>query len=215
MDFVLFGIQGSGKGTQSKFLAEKYNLRVFETGAELRALAQENSPLGKKVKEIVAAGNLVPTEIVMEIIENFIKRAAEDRNVIFDGIPRSADQANQFDALMKKYNRNFIGIYFMLPREEAVKRLTTRRICEKCKTVYPATYKENACSACGGELVTRTDDNIASIENRINAFYKETMPVIEKYKSVGRIIEIDARLPIEKVTERMLAKVETFLVQSS
>jgi len=215
MDFVLFGIQGSGKGTQSKFLAEKYGLKIFETGAELRALAQENSELGRKVKEITTAGNLVPTKIVMEIIENFIKRATEEDSVIFDGIPRSMEQADQFEALMKKYNRDFIGIYFNLPREEAIKRLTTRRICEKCKTVYPATYKEDVCSVCGGKLTVRADDNLASIENRINAFYKETEPVIKKYASVGRIIEIDAAPPIEKVKEDMFAKVENFLVKKN
>lgn len=215
MDFALFGIQGSGKGTQSKFLAERYNLQVFETGAQLRSLAQENSELGKKVKEIVEAGRLVPTEIVMEIIENFIARAAESRNIIFDGIPRSAEQADQFEKLMKKHNRDFVGIYFNLPRKEAIKRLATRRICLKCKMVYPSMYQNSTCSACGGKLITRTDDNPSSIENRINAFYAETVPIIEKYAKQNLVMEIDAKPPIEKVTENMLEKVEMFLVKSS
>ena len=73
MDFVLFGIQGSGKGTQSKFLAEKFNLKIFEMGGQLRILAQEDSELGKKIKNIIEAGHLVPTDVVMEIIENFLK----------------------------------------------------------------------------------------------------------------------------------------------
>lgn len=215
MDFVLFGIQGSGKGTQAKFLAEKYDLKVFETGAALRSLAQENSDLGKKVKEITEAGHLVPTEIVMEIIENFIAKMKSEQNVIFDGIPRSMEQADAFNNLMKKHNRDFVGIYFNLPKEEAMRRLTTRRICAKCKAVYPAVYQGAACSACGGELITRADDNAASIENRLNAYNKETMPIIEKYAKQNLIIEVDAKPSIEKVTELMLENVEMFLVKSS
>lgn len=215
MDFVLFGIQGSGKGTQAKFLAEKYNLQIFETGAALRSLAQENSDLGKKVKTIIEAGHLVPTEVVMEIIEDFIKKIPEGCSVLFDGIPRSMEQADAFNNLMKKHDRNFIGIYFSLSHEEAIRRLTTRRICAKCKAVYPAAYAEKTCSICSGELVTRADDNLASIENRINAFFKETKPIIESYVKSGLIIEVDAQPPIEKVTESMLSKVEMFLVKSS
>ncbi|MBI5152209.1 nucleoside monophosphate kinase [Candidatus Peregrinibacteria bacterium] len=215
MDFVLFGIQGSGKGTQSKFLAEKYNLSVFETGAALRVVAQENSDLSRKVKEIIETGHLVPTEIVMEIIENFIEHAPKEQSLLFDGIPRSIEQAEAFDALMKKHNRDFAGIYFNLPKEEAMRRLTTRRICSKCKTVYPAAYAENTCSNCGNELVTRTDDNAASIENRLNAYNKETIPIIKKYAKQNLIIEVDAKPSIEKVTENMLEKVEMFLIKSS
>lgn len=224
MDFILFGIQGSGKGTQGKFLAEKYGMKIFEMGAELRNLAQEQSDLGKKVndpplsgavKSIIEAGHLVPTEIIMEIIENFLSKSSSKQGIIFDGIPRSLEQAEAFDNLMQKLGREFVGIYFELSKEEAIKRLATRRICESCKEVYPAVYKENSCSKCGGKLITRADDNIASIENRINAYDKETLPIIKNYKEKGLIIEVDAKPSIEKITELMLEKVEMFLVKSS
>ncbi|KKQ71943.1 MAG: adenylate kinase, adenylate kinase [Candidatus Peregrinibacteria bacterium GW2011_GWC2_39_14] len=214
MDFVLFGIQGSGKGTQSKFLAEKFNLKIFEMGGQLRILAQEDSELGKKIKNIIEAGHLVPTDVVMEIIENFIKNIPENTDVLFDGIPRSLEQAEQFNALMEKSNRQFAGVYFELSKEEAIRRLTTRRMCKICKTIYPAAYMNNTCT-CGGELITRADDNIASIENRINAFFNETMPIISAYESKNIIIKVDALPPIEKVTESMMEKVEMFLVKSS
>src|SRR3989339_1635162 len=214
MDFVLFGIQGSGKGTQSKFLAEKFNLKIFEMGGQLRILAQEDSELGKKIKSIIEAGHLVPTNVIMEIIENFIKNIPENTDVLFDGIPRSLEQAEQFNALMEKSNRQFAGVYFELSKEEAIRRLTTRRMCKICKTIYPAAYMNNTCT-CGGELITRADDNIASIENRINAFFNETMPIISAYESKNIIIKVDALPPIEKVTESMMEKVEMFLVKSS
>lgn len=215
MDFVLFGIQGSGKGTQGKFLAEKFDLKIFEMGGQLRLLAQENSELGKKVKNIIEAGHLVPTDVIMEIIENFVKNIPAGTNVLFDGIPRSKEQMEKFNALMKKTERQFIGIYFELSKEEAIKRLTTRRMCKECKTIYPAVYANNKCEKCNGELITRADDNLASIENRINAFFEETMPIIENYEKQNSIIKIDALPPIEKVTESMLEKTEMFLVRSS
>ncbi|HBB02532.1 MAG: adenylate kinase, adenylate kinase [Candidatus Peregrinibacteria bacterium GW2011_GWF2_38_29] len=214
MDFVLFGIQGSGKGTQSKFLAEKFNLKIFEMGGQLRILAQEDSELGKKIKSIIEAGHLVPTNVIMEIIENFIKNIPENTDVLFDGIPRSLEQAEQFNALMEKSNRQFAGVYFELSKEEAVRRLTTRRMCKVCKTIYPAAYTNATCT-CGGELITRADDNIASIENRINTFFTETMPIISAYESKNIIIKVDALPPIDKVTESMMEKVEMFLVKSS
>src|SRR3989339_482598 len=136
MDLILFGRQGSGKGTQGKYLAERYNLISFVTGDELRKLAQENSTLGQKVKTIIEAGHLVSNEVVMEIIENFMSKFSENKNVLFDGIPRKPDQAQTFNALMQRLNRDFIGVIFEISEAMAIKRLTNRRICEKCKTIY-------------------------------------------------------------------------------
>src|SRR5579883_1600694 len=177
MDIVLFGIQGSGKGTLGKVVAEKYGLVIFETGGELRKLSQENSELARKVKSIIEAGHLVPNEVVMEIIENFMNKLPAGKNVLFDGIPRKMVQAESFDTLMKKHNRDILGILVEVPEEVVIKRLMSRRICENCKTVYPASYTKEACEKCGGKLVTRSDDNPESIKTRIKAYHDETMPV--------------------------------------
>jgi len=144
MDIVLFGIQGSGKGTQGKIIADKYQMRIFETGAELRRLAKEDSSLGKKVKNLIEAGQLVPNEIVMEIIENFSKDFNKNEKVLFDGIPRKMEQAQSFDKLMKELNREFVCILMDISEKEAYRRLTTRRICEECKSVYPSTYEKES-----------------------------------------------------------------------
>jgi len=120
MDYVLFGIQGSGKGTQGKFLAPKISASYFETGGELRRLSKEDSELGKKVKSIIEAGHLVQNEVVMEIVENFIKTNPNAGNpIIFDGIPRNGEQNGTFEALLNKMGRKYTGLYFELSKEEA------------------------------------------------------------------------------------------------
>lgn len=204
MDYVLFGIQGSGKGTQGKILAQKINAVYFETGGELRRLAAENSQLGKKVKSIIEAGHLVPNEVVMEIVENFIENSGGSSPIIFDGIPRNKEQNDTLENLLQKLKREYVGIYFELSREEALNRLIKRRICSKCKEVYPVFYKNPVCEKCNGELVTRADDNADSIRTRLDIFYKETLPIIENWKSNGKMINIDAAPPIEVITKNLL-----------
>jgi len=203
MDLVLFGIQGSGKGTLGKYVAEKYGLVIFETGGELRKLSAEDSDLGRKIKEIVQAGRLVPNEVVMDIIENFMKKLPAGKKVLFDGIPRKMEQAETFDALMKKLDRDMIGVLIEVPEEVVMKRLMSRRICENCKTVYSATYTKAECEKCGGKLVTRSDDNPESIKTRIKAYYDETMPVIEHYKKMGKMLTMNGDVGIEAATQEI------------
>lgn len=211
MDFILFGIQGSGKGTQGKILAEKRPALYFEMGGELRRLSAEDSDLGRKVKSIIEAGHLVPTEVVMEIVRNFAitmgkKDGSESSSIIFDGIPRNKEQNDQFIALLHELGRAYTGIYFELSRDEAERRLLTRRMCKNCKTIYPAMYDKPVCEKCGGELMTRADDNADAIKTRLEIFYKETMPTIDEWKQEGKMISIDAAPPIDQVTSDLLEK---------
>ena len=206
MDIILFGIQGSGKGTQGKLLKEHYGMEYFETGAQLRKLAAEDSDLGHKVKEIIEAGHLVPNEIVMEIVEDFLSKIPAGKSVIFDGIPRKMVQAESLMKLLKDNGREYKAIVLDLSKEDALTRLTKRRVCSKCKEVYPASYPEDSCAKCGGKLVTRTDDNAESIKVRLQAFEEETMPVIDKFEGEGKLIHIDASKTIEEV-DKMLREV--------
>ena len=205
MDYVLFGIQGSGKGTQGKILAEKIGAAYFETGGELRRLSNDGSELGKKVKSIIEAGHLVPNEVVMEIVESFIDKAAAHA-AVFDGIPRNKEQDENLLVVFEKLKRDYTGIYFELSRDEAEKRLLKRRICAKCKTVYPAFYTGERCE-CGGTLQTRSDDNEASIRTRIEIFYQETVPVVDAWKKAGKIISLNAAGTIEQVTQELSQKI--------
>lgn len=211
MDIVLLGIQGSGKGTQSKFLQDRYGLAYFETGSALRKLSHEDSELGSKVKSIIEAGHLVPSEVVMDIIADFMAKLPAGAQVLFDGIPRKLDQADLFEEVMNKNNRTFKCVYVDLTEEEAVRRLTTRRICEKCKAVYPSVYDKEACEACGGKLITRSDDNPESIKNRLHAFFTETSPVIERYRTQEALIDVNGQQSIEDVTKELFEKLDPIL----
>jgi len=193
MDLIFFGIQGSGKGTLGKTVAAKYGMQIFETGAELRKLSQEDSDLGRKIKSIIEAGHLVSNE---EIVENFMKNGDHNSPIIFDGIPRKVEQANSLNVLLDKHARNYMGLLLDIKEETALSRLTTRRMCQVCKTIFPATYKENTCK-CGGELITRSDDNPEAIKTRLQAFKDETIPAIEIYKD--KLITINGEPDIEEV----------------
>lgn len=208
MDIVLFGIQGSGKGTIGRAVCEKFGFHYFETGAELRKLAQQDTDLAHKVKAIMEAGKLVSNEVVMEIIEEYMKNLSDDKPVIFDGIPRKPVQSRTFDDLMKKLERDYIGLLVEVPEDMALERLTKRRICNNCKSVYPADYSKEACEKCGGELTTRTDDNPESIRVRFQAYFDETMPVIENYKADGKLVTIDGTPPIEQVRDAVFKLLE-------
>ena len=198
MDLIFFGMQGSGKGTLGKSVAAKYGMKVFETGGELRKLAQEESELGKKIKSIIEAGQLVSNEVVMEIVENFMNNLEQGDCVIFDGIPRKVEQAQTLNTLLEKHGRTYKAVLLEIAENTALKRLTTRRICKTCKAIYPVSYDKNACE-CGGELITRADDNADAIKTRLETFAKETVPAIELYSD--KFIRIDGEPSIEEVNK--------------
>ncbi len=210
MDFIFFGMQGSGKGTLGKALAKRYNLEIFETGAELRKLSQEDSELSRKVKSIIEAGHLVPNEVVMEIVENFMNNLKPDTQIIFDGIPRKVEQAESLNALLEKHNRNYKALLLDIKKETALSRLSTRRLCSQCKTIFPADYSAESCNQCGGELITRSDDNPEAIKIRLEAFENETVPTIKTYSD--KLIVINGEPAIEEVEKIAFEKLDPILL---
>ncbi len=215
MDIILFGIQGSGKGTLAKAIAANFDMNYFETGGELRKLAAEESDLGKKIKSIIEAGHLVSNDVVMEIVENFMNKQSDGKNIVIDGIPRNIEQSKMLEELLNKHNRNYLGILVDIPEEEALRRLTTRRICKNCKEVYPADYKNDKCEKCGGELETRADDNPDSIKTRIEAYKKETVPVINHFKEEDKLIVMDGTPPILEARANMFKIIEDKVIKNS
>lgn len=126
--------------------------------------------------------------------------------IIFDGIPRNQEQSGTFEALLQKMNREYIGIYFDISRHEAEKRLIWRRICMDCKATYPFAYSHPVCEKCSGTLFRRTDDNPESIRTRIDIFYKETLPVIEEWKTREKMITVNGTGTIEEVSKNLFEK---------
>ncbi len=182
-DLILVGIQGSGKGTQGKILAEKFGYKIFETGGALRKIAKEDSDLGRKVKEITERGDLVPNEIVMEIVEHFFSQISPEIAVIFDGIPRSEEQRISLEKLLVQHNREFKALEVCLSDEEAVARLLKR-----------------------AELEGRADDNLETIQKRISNFYNFTQPLLDAWKTSGKLISTDGGLPIEEAQKDIIEK---------
>lgn len=200
VDYILFGIQGSGKGTQGKVLAKKKDLEYFETGGELRKLAKEDSKLAEKVRKIMEKGELVPAKVVMEIVEEFLNKIPEEKGVVFDGIPRSEEQRVFFEDLMQKFRRETVAVLINIPEEEAVRRITNRWMSKSTGKIYMS--KELALEECSeDDIYQRVDDNEESIRVRINAYKNETVPVINWYKEQGKFIEVDGTPPIEEVIQ--------------
>ena len=204
MDLILFGMQGSGKGTQGKILAARYDLHIFEMGGALREMIASGTTLGNKIKSTVEAGQLVSDEIIMEVVEAFLAKQSSDQRILFDGIPRTLAQANSLLEILNHHGREVFGMHIQLDETEAIKRLTSRRVCANCKTVYPGFYEEDKCKECGGELQIRSDDsNLDSIKTRIGSFKKETLPVIESFRTREHLIEIEGKQDIENVTAEL------------
>lgn len=208
MDLILFGMQGSGKGTQGKQLAEKYGLKSFEMGGELRRIIASGNELGQKIKSIVDMGNLVDDNTIMEVVESFLFSLPQDQSILFDGIPRTLIQSEKLLNLLSKNSRDAFAVLIKISRGESIKRLTQRRICENCKGVYPASYTSDVCQHCGGKLVTRHDDNLEAIERRLDNYEKETLPVIKSFYERDHLIEVDGEQNIEKVTKEMVERVD-------
>lgn len=206
MDIILFGMQGSGKGTQGRILAERYKLIIFEMGGELRKLIGAGVPLGQKIKAVVQRGDLVDDDTVMEVVAHFLALVPKEQRVLFDGVPRTPGQSEKFLKILKEHCREVFALVIKISKKEAAKRLTERRICAKCKEVYPVFYQGKTCGACSGELITRHDDNAEAITKRLENFEKETLPVIKFFAEIDRLIEVDGERPIPDVTEEMIEK---------
>ena len=198
MYIVLSWIQWSGKWTQARILEKKYNFEIFDTWAHIRELAKEDSELGREIKERIDAWNLVSIDILEKVVWEFIKNHDENSNIIFDWIPRSLEQKEFFDRVVK----NFKIIYLNLSKEEWENRVLWRRICFSCQSTYSRTYEHKFCEKCWWKLWVRVDDSDdAALQKRIDIFFAQTVPVIESYRNDWKVIDIDAALEPEEVNK--------------
>ncbi len=206
-DLILIGKQGSGKGTQAKIIAEKLGYQIFETGGALRKIAQEDSDLGREVKEITSKGNLVSNELVMQIVEDFISKIASTVPVIFDGIPRSDEQRQSLEALLAKNSRDFQALEIKLSDEEAIARLSIRGKCNDCGANFG--NAEDCCTECNSTNITRrADDQPEAIKNRLETYNKTTEPLLQKWDEAGKLVSIDGEQSVDQVTADILEKLE-------
>lgn len=216
MNLVLFGPPGSGKGTQAERLRDQFRLRHISTGDLLRDAIARETELGRKVKDVLASGQLVSDDIVLALMRDAIAAVGTDPSLqgwLLDGFPRTVGQAEGLDRLLVDLHQRIDAIFVLDARREVlIERLSGRRTCTQCKTVFHVTNNppkvEGRCDKCGGSLVQREDDRPETIERRLGVYEAQTMPILAHYR--GRVVvhELDGELPVDEVTrtiERALA----------
>ena len=202
MNIILMGCPGAGKGTQSAKLLQAFPLHHISTGDVLRAEIASGSPLGKQLGEIVNKGNLVPDELMVEMLEKIVK--STDKGIIFDGFPRTVPQAEALDAMMQRLGRAITHVIMIdLPAEEVVNRICSRKQCKKCGAILRVDVKNplSTCPACGGELYTRPDDTPERATHRLEVYRNSTLPVKNYYQNSGKYVEVNVNQTPEKVFE--------------
>lgn len=208
MNLVLFGAPGSGKGTQADRLRTRFSLRHISTGDLLREAVAARSDLGRKVEGILAAGQLVSDNIVLELIRGAVAETKEDSSLagwMMDGFPRTIGQAEMLDALLENEG-DHIGAVVVLDveRDAIIRRLSARRVCEQCKAVYSMLLNppqaEGVCDKCGGDVVQRKDDQPETIANRLDVYEEQTRPILGYYDGRVTVHHIDGNQPVDAVT---------------
>jgi adenylate kinase len=206
---VLLGAPGSGKGTQAKLLEEQHDIRQLSTGDILRKAVSEKTPLGQKAAGYMQKGELVPDEVILDLIGERLGGEEYRKGFVLDGFPRTIAQAEGLEALLERVGAKLDHVLFVnVPKPTIVERLSGRRTCKDCGGLYHvslAPAKEaGRCDRCGGQLHQRDDDREETIKARLDVYEKQTAPLIDYYKKTGLLREIDGTGEVEEVQDRMV-----------
>jgi len=198
---LLLGAPGVGKSTHSAKITEDFNIPAIATGDILRDNLKRETELGKKAKVYVEAGELVPDELVIALIKDRFSEDDTKNGYLLDGFPRTITQAEELDAMLAEEGSGLdYVLYLDAPKQILVDRIASRRVCPACKAMFKASESpEGACLECGEELVTRKDDEAATVEKRIDVFQEQTAPLVDYYKKKGILVDIDASFDIDTV----------------
>lgn len=209
MKLILLGAPGAGKGTQAEIISEKYNIPTISTGNIIRAALKNGTEMGLKAKSYIDAGELVPDNVVIGIIKERLSEADCKEGYILDGFPRTIPQVVALDDM------GFVidaALSIEVDDSEIVKRMSGRRVCEKCGASYHTEYKkpevEGVCNLCGGNLVIRKDDEPETVKNRLNVYHEQTEPLKDFYKGCGKLIIVEGQDKVEDTTRLVLEALE-------
>ena len=202
MKLVLLGAPGAGKGTQAVFLKDRHGLAHISTGDILRQNIKDGTSLGLEAKKYMDAGQLVPDEVVMNMMKAKLASLPEGQGFMLDGFPRTVKQAEFLESITKLDG----VIMFKVSDDDIVKRLMNRAVCKSCGGI--TTWDNAKCPSCGGELYRRDDDNEATIRERLRVYHEQTEALVEFYRARGLLIEIDATGIPEEVFARVVETLE-------
>lgn len=207
MRVVMLGAPGAGKGTQSGIIAKEHSIPHISTGDIFRANISSGTELGKKAKEYVDKGLLVPDELVVDLVMSRLGEEDCKNGYVFDGFPRTIPQAEALDkALSAAGGKLDYAINIDVPDEVIISRMACRRMCPKCGAIYnttgnPPKKREGFCDECGTELVLRDDDQPETVKKRLTVYHDETEPLITYYKKSGVLVTVDGTIGLENVSD--------------
>jgi len=202
MNIIMLGAPGAGKGTQAVRLSEKYKIPHISTGDIFRKNIKEQTPIGLVAKSYIDKGQLVPDEVTVNIVKQRLEEKDCKNGYILDGFPRTVYQAEELDKITNI--DKVVNIDIELTK--LIKRLTGRRVCSVCGESFHIDFLngETTCNKCGGILIQRKDDSEETINNRINVYSKQTLPLIKFYKRQGKLLNIVSEGGIDAVQEKIV-----------
>ena len=200
MKIIMLGAPGAGKGTQAKKIAAKYAIPHISTGDIFRANIKNNTELGQKAKTYMDKGELVPDELVVDLIMDRFKEADCANGYVLDGFPRTIPQAEALSANGESVD---YAVNVEVPDENIINRMSGRRACVGCGATYHIQFNptkvEGICDACGEKLILRDDDKPETVKNRLSVYHEQTQPLIEYYSGKGVLKEVDGTQPMDDV----------------
>lgn len=198
MNIVLLGAPGAGKGTQAQRLVVDFGVAHISTGDLLRAAVKAQSELGVAAKKYMDAGELVPDQLVIDLVKERLAADDAQKGFILDGFPRNTVQAVTLDTELSAMGRALDGALLVdVPAEVIIDRLSSRRTCRDCG--YTAGSDTDVCPSCGGEMYQRDDDKPETIKNRLDVYEKNTSPLVEYYRGQGILKVVDGNRPVDEV----------------
>ena len=208
-NIVIFGAPGAGKGTQAEIICAKLNIPSISTGNILRAAVKEGTEMGLKAKSFMDAGALVPDEVIIGILKERLAQPDCANGFILDGVPRTIAQAEAIETMGIRIDK---VLELQVEDNVIVDRMSGRRVCEKCGASYHIVNKkskvEGVCDLCGGKTVIRKDDQPATVLDRLKAYHEQTEPLVEFYRTRGKLAEIKFCPSIEETTAEVMKALE-------
>jgi adenylate kinase len=209
MRLILLGAPGAGKGSQAAILAEKLKVPHISTGDIFRENIKKGTELGRKAKEYMDKGALVPDEVTVEIVEDRLRQSDCSRGFILDGFPRTITQAEFLDNVLKGMNVEIDYVVDISVSDETIiRRLSGRRVCRACGAIYHIRHHppetEGVCDSCKSPLIQRDDDREETVVNRLNTYHRQTEPLIEYYGGKGKLVTVSGEGTVEDTSGELL-----------